>query len=338
MNQTILVTGGAGCIGANFVERFARRHPEIRLVDLDLMTYAGHPQAFDAQRRMPNVVPVRGDIGDAGLVDRLFDECRIDGVVHFAAESHVDNSIADPMAFVRTNVLGTGVLLEAARRAWSRRGILASARFHHISTDEVYGSLGETGVFTESTPYAPRSPYSASKASSDMLVRAYAHTYGMNVTISNCSNNYGPWQHAEKLIPTVIRKALAKEPIPVYGTGRNVRDWLWVGDHCRAVEMIYFKGRAGESYNVGGRSERANLEIVREICAILDERSPWTGHRHEELVAFVQDRPGHDFRYAIDPAKIERELGWRPEVNFADGIRRTVEWYLEEGRALLGLA
>ena len=328
MTQTILVTGGAGFIGANFVEYFARRHPDIRLVDLDLMTYAGHPQVFEAQRRMPNVVPVRGDVADAALVDRLFDEYDMGGVIHFAAESHVDNSIADPTAFVRTNVLGTGVLLDAARRAWSARGILETARFHHISTDEVYGSLGEEGFFTESTPYAPRSPYSASKASSDMLARAYAHTYGMNITISNCSNNYGPWQHAEKLIPTVIRKALAHEPIPVYGTGRNVRDWLWVGDHCRAVEMIYFKGRVGESYNVGGHNERTNLEIVREICAILDVRSPWTGRRHEELITFVKDRPGHDFRYAIDPSKIERELGWKPEVAFAEGIRRTVDWYV----------
>ena len=334
-DRTVLVTGGAGFIGANFVEYFAAKYPSARIINLDAMTYAAHPEAIVRQRAMPNVIPVKGDITDEACVRNLFETYDPTGVIHFAAESHVDNSIADPMKFIRTNVLGTGVLLDAALRHWRAKGTLKTSRFHHISTDEVYGSLGAEGFFTETTPYAPNSPYSSSKASSDMLVRAYSHTYGMNVTISNCSNNYGPWQHAEKLIPTVIRKCLAHEPIPVYGTGRNVRDWLWVGDHCHAIDLIFHKAATGSTYNVGGHNERTNLEIVGEICAILDEARPWTGHSHAELVSFVTDRPGHDFRYAIAPEKIMRELGWRPEVSFSEGIRRTVKWYLAEGQALL---
>lgn len=334
-DRTVLVTGGAGFIGANFVEYFAAKYPSARIINLDAMTYAAHPEAIVRQRAMPNVIPVKGDITDEVCVRNLFETYAPNGVIHFAAESHVDNSIADPMKFIRTNVLGTGVLLDAALRHWRAKGTLKTSRFHHISTDEVYGSLGAEGFFTETTPYAPNSPYSSSKASSDMLVRAYSHTYGMNVTISNCSNNYGPWQHAEKLIPTVIRKCLAHEPIPVYGTGRNVRDWLWVGDHCRAIDLIFHKAVPGSAYNVGGHNERTNLEIVGEICAILDEARPWTDHSHAELVSFVTDRPGHDFRYAIAPEKIMRELGWRPEVSFSEGIRRTVKWYLAEGQALL---
>ncbi len=327
--ETILVTGGAGFIGANFVEYFSKAHPEVRLVDLDAMTYAAHPEAFEAQKKLENVVPVRGDIVNGELVGFLMERFDISGVIHFAAESHVDNSIRDPLRFVRTNVTGTATLLDAALRHWEKTGRLGSARFHHISTDEVYGTLGETGYFTETTPYAPNSPYSASKASSDLLVRAYVHTYGMNATISNCSNNYGPWQHAEKLIPTVIRKCLAHEQIPVYGNGLNIRDWLWVGDHCRAVDLIFHEGRAGSTYNVGGHNEKTNLEIVGEICRVLDQARPWPGHRYEELVGFVTDRPGHDFRYAIDPSKIRSELGWEAEVSFTEGIRRTAAWYLE---------
>lgn len=333
--RTILVTGGAGFIGANFISYFGAKYPAVRLVNLDLMTYAAHPEAVEAQEAMTNVVPIVGDITDEALVKDLFERYDITGVIHFAAESHVDNSIEDPLRFVRTNVLGTGVLLNAALHRWKQTGTLETSRFHHISTDEVFGSLGPEGFFTETTPYAPNSPYSSSKASSDMLVRAYVHTYGMNATISNCSNNYGPWQHAEKLIPTVIRKCLVHEPIPVYGTGQNVRDWLWVGDHCRAIDAIFHQGAPGETYNVGGHNERTNLQIVDEICAFLDELRPWPGHCYRELVSFVTDRPGHDFRYAIDPAKIKRDLGWEPEVGFTEGIRRTIKWYLEEGQGLL---
>jgi len=330
--KSILMTGGAGFIGANFAEYYATRHPTHRLIDLDALTYAAHRDAWEAQTRMENVLPVEGDIRNAELVRFLFRTYDVTGVIHFAAESHVDNSIADPLRFVSTNVTGTGTLLNEAFRYWRERDCLNTARFHHISTDEVYGSLGEEGFFTETTPYAPNSPYSSSKAASDLLVRAYAHTYGMNVTISNCSNNYGPWQHDEKLIPTVIRKALAHEPIPVYGNGKNVRDWLWVGDHCEAIELIFRNGRAGESYNVGGHNEKSNLEIVGQICRLLDEMTPWEGHRYEELVTFVKDRPGHDFRYAIDPAKIRTELGWESKISFEAGLRFTVQWYLNRRR------
>ena len=326
--KTILMTGGAGFIGANFAEYYASRHPTHRLIDLDALTYAAHPAAWEAQARTKNILPVEGDIRIAELVRHLFLTYNVTGVIHFAAESHVDNSITDPLRFVSTNVMGTGTLLNEALRYWRETDCLETARFHHISTDEVYGSLGEEGYFTETTPYAPNSPYSSSKAASDHIVRAYAHTYGMNVTISNCSNNYGPWQHDEKLIPTVIRKALAHEPIPVYGNGRNVRDWLWVGDHCAAIELIFRDGKARESYNVGGHNERSNLEIVGEICRLLGEIKPWPGHSYEELVTFVKDRPGHDFRYAIDATKIHVELGWRARTSFETGLRLTLEWYL----------
>lgn len=326
--KTILMTGGAGFIGANFAEFYATRHPTHRLIDLDALTYAAHRTAWEAQARTRNILPVEGDIRNAELVRFLFRTYDVTGVIHFAAESHVDNSITDPLRFVSTNVMGTGTLLNEALRHWREKGYLETARFHHISTDEVYGSLGEEGFFTETTHYAPNSPYSSSKAASDHLVRAYAHTYGMNVTISNCSNNYGPWQHNEKLIPTVIRKALAHEPIPVYGDGKNVRDWLWVGDHCAAIELIFLNGKAGESYNVGGHNEKSNFEIVGEICRLLDEMKPWLGHRYEELITFVKDRPGHDFRYAIDPSKLHSELGWEAKTSFDTGLRHTLTWYL----------
>lgn len=326
--KTILMTGGAGFIGANFAQYYATRYPTHRLIDLDALTYAAHRVAWEAQAQKPNILPVEGDIRNAELVRYLFRTYNVTGVIHFAAESHVDNSITDPLRFVSTNVMGTGTLLNEALRYWQEKDCLETARFHHISTDEVYGSLGEEGFFTETTPYAPNSPYSSSKAASDHLVRAYAHTYSMNVTISNCSNNYGPWQHNEKLIPTVIRKALAHEPIPVYGNGKNVRDWLWVGDHCAAIELIFRNGKAGESYNVGGHNEKSNLEIVGEICRLLGEMKPWPGHRYEELVTFVKDRPGHDFRYAIDPTKIRNELGWEARTSFETGLRHTLKWYL----------
>lgn len=335
MSQTILITGGAGFIGANFVQYFAAKYPEYRVINLDKMTYAGDPRAVDACNAFPNHIFVKGDICDTALVDSLFEQYDIRGVVHFAAESHVDNSITGPRAFVETNLLGTFTLLDAARRHWLEapqkvKVGYENCRFHHISTDEVYGTLGAEGYFRETTPYAPNSPYSASKAGSDFLVRAYCHTYGMNVTTSNCSNNYGPWQNKEKFIPTIIRKALAEEAIPVYGNGSNVRDWLFVLDHCKAIDLIFHTGRAGETYNVGGHNERNNLQILDMVCRILDERSPRAnGKSYRDLMQFVADRPGHDLRYAIDPTKLCTELGWKPDETFDTGIVKTVEWYLQ---------
>lgn len=327
--RTILVTGGAGFIGANFVEYFAQMHPNYRIVDLDALTYAASLEAFEAQGKLPNVVPVKGDIRNAERVRELLAAYEVTGIIHFAAESHVDNSIADPLLFVDTNVNGTVALLNESMQYWKTQDCLDSARFHHISTDEVYGSLGNEGFFTEQTPYAPNGPYSASKAASDLMVRAYCRTYGLNATISNCSNNYGPWQHSEKLTPTIIRKCLAHEPVPIYGTGSNIRDWIWVQDHCRAVDLIFHRGKKGESYNVGAHTEKTNLEMTRTVCAILDRLHPWSGHRYEELITFVADRPGHDFRYAVDPTKITRELGWQPLTDFETGIEQTVHWYLD---------
>lgn len=326
--KTILVTGGAGFIGTNFVDYFAARHRGIRLIDLDALTYAAHPESFERQTAMPNVVPVQGDICDAALLAEIFEKYDVSGVIHFAAESHVDNSIADPVKFVRTNVMGTAALLDAAKRHWEKTSRLASARFHHISTDEVFGTLGAEGLFTEDSPYAPTSPYSASKASADLLVEAYAKTFGLNTTISHCSNNFGPWQHAEKFIPTVIRKCLAHEPIPIYGTGLNIRDWLWVEDHCSAIETIFLHARAGNRYVVSAQCERTNLELARTICALLDRLRPWAGHNYAELIDFVTDRPGHDFRYASSAARIRDELGWQPAGSFEAMLERTLDWYL----------
>lgn len=326
--KTILVTGGAGFIGTNFVDYFAARHRGIRLIDLDALTYAAHPESFERQAAMPNVVPVQGDICDAALLAEIFEKYDVSDVIHFAAESHVDNSIADPVKFVRTNVMGTAALLDAAKRHWEKTSRLASARFHHISTDEVFGTLGAEGLFTEDSPYAPTSPYSASKASADLLVEAYAKTFGLNTTISHCSNNFGPWQHAEKFIPTVIRKCLAHEPIPIYGTGLNIRDWLWVEDHCSAIETIFLHARAGSRYVVSAQCERTNLELARTICALLDRLRPWAGHNYAELIDFVTDRPGHDFRYASSAARIRDELGWQPAGSFEAMLERTLDWYL----------
>lgn len=326
--KTILVTGGAGFIGTNFVDYFAARHRGIRLIDLDALTYAAHPESFERQAAMPNVVPVQGDICDAALLAEIFEKYDVSGVIHFAAESHVDNSIADPVKFVRTNVMGTAALLDAAKRHWEKTSRLASARFHHISTDEVFGTLGAEGLFTEDSPYAPTSPYSASKASADLLVEAYAKTFGLNTTISHCSNNFGPWQHAEKFIPTVIRKCLAHEPIPIYGTGLNIRDWLWVEDHCSAIETIFLHARAGSRYVVSAQCERTNLELARTICALLDRLRPWAGHNYAELIDFVTDRPGHDFRYASSAARIRDEIGWQPAGSFEAMLERTLDWYL----------
>ena len=332
--RTYLVTGGAGFIGSNFVPYFCEKYPHYHVINLDKLTYAGDLANVAECEAMPNYTFVQGDICDEELIERLFTEYDIRGVIHFAAESHVDNSIKGPRAFINTNIIGTFNLLDVARRHWmDAPGQVKSGyedcRFHHISTDEVYGALGATGMFREDTPYAPNSPYSASKASSDFLVRAYHHTYGMNVTTSNCSNNYGPKQHNEKLIPHIISKALAGQPLPIYGRGENVRDWLYVLDHCKAIDLIFHKGKSGETYNVGGRNERNNITIVKRICAILDEKQPRAdGKKYEEQITFVADRAGHDFRYAIDATKLENELGWRAEENFDTGIGKTIEYYL----------
>ena len=326
---TWLVTGGAGFIGGNFVLDAVARG--IRVVNLDALTYAGNRDTLASLDGHPDHVFVHGDIGDRGLVARLLAEHRPDAVLNFAAESHVDRSIDGPAAFIQTNVVGTLALLEGVRDHW--KGLEGEAkeafRFLHVSTDEVYGSLGETGRFTESTPYAPNSPYSASKAASDHLVRAFHHTYGLPVLTTNCSNNYGPYHFPEKLIPLVIAKALAGEPLPVYGDGKQVRDWLFVADHCEAIRTVLAKGRVGETYNVGGNAEKRNIEVVQAICALLDERRPREdGLPRASQITFVADRPGHDRRYAIDASKLRDELGWVPKYSFERGLAETVDWYL----------
>lgn len=326
---TILVTGGAGFIGGNFVRGAVAMGWTV--VNLDALTYAGNLDTLAGLEPADGHHFVQGDIGDAALVQRLLAEHRPDAVINFAAESHVDRSIDGPAAFVQTNVVGTLNLLERARDYWRELPEAGrdAFRFLHVSTDEVYGSLGETGHFTETTPYAPNSPYSASKAASDHLVRAFHHTYGLPVLTTNCSNNYGPYQFPEKLIPLVIAKALAGEPLPVYGDGSNVRDWLYVEDHCEAIRAVLTKGRVGEVYNVGGDAERRNLDVVHAICALLDQRRPRAdGKPRASQITFVKDRPGHDQRYAIDSSKLQRELDWRPQVDFDGGIARTVDWYL----------
>ena len=326
---TWLVTGGAGFIGGNFVLDAVRQG--VKVVNLDALTYAGNVDTLAEVQGNPNHVFVQGDIGDAALIERLMAEHRPDCVINFAAESHVDRSIDGPAAFVQTNVVGTLTLLEKTRDYWKSLDEVGRAafRFLHVSTDEVYGSLGDTGKFAETTPYAPNSPYSASKAASDHLVRAFHHTYGLPVLTTNCSNNYGPYQFPEKLIPLVIAKALAGEPLPVYGDGKNVRDWLFVNDHCAAIRRVLEAGRLGETYNVGGDAERQNLVVVKTICKLLDERRPLAdGRARESLITFVADRPGHDRRYAIDASKLQVELGWTPTVTFEQGMAQTVDWYL----------
>ncbi len=328
--STWLVTGGAGFIGGNFVLEAVARG--IKVVNLDALTYAGNLDTLASLEGNPDHVFVHGDIGDRALVSQLLAEHRPDAVLNFAAESHVDRSIDGPAAFVQTNVVGTLGLLEAVRDYWKglEGGAKQDFRFLHVSTDEVYGTLGETGYFTETTPYAPNSPYSASKAASDHLVRAFHHTYGLPVLTTNCSNNYGPYHFPEKLIPLVIAKALAGEPLPVYGDGRQVRDWLFVSDHCEAIRTVLAKGRVGETYNVGGNAEKQNIEVVRTICRLLDQRIPREdGQPREQLITHVTDRPGHDRRYAIDASKLKDELGWEPKYSFEQGIAATVDWYLE---------
>jgi dTDP-glucose 4,6-dehydratase len=332
--KTILVTGGAGFIGSNFILHFIETHPDYKVVNLDLLTYAGNLANLREVEGNSAYTFVKGDICDRVLVESLFEEYGFAGVIHFAAESHVDNSISGPEVFIKTNINGTFTLLDVARKSWMNEPFkvkeeCAGNRFLHISTDEVYGSLGKEGLFKETTPYAPNSPYSASKASSDLLVRSYFHTYGLNVVTTNCSNNYGPRQHNEKLIPTIIRKALNGQPIPIYGDGMNVRDWLYVLDHAKGIDLAFHKGRAGETYNIGGRNERTNIQIVNSICDILDARKPrQDGKSYKEQIAFVKDRAGHDKRYAIDATKIETQLGWMAEDNFGGGILKTINWYL----------
>lgn len=333
--QSMLVTGGAGFIGANFVDHVLASDPRLRVTTLDLLTYAGSLHNLDVVIANPRHDFVRGDITDAAMVRSVLAERRIDTIVHFAAESHVDRSISGPAAFISTNVVGTFTLLEAARAEWLGTSRSRQVRFHHVSTDEVFGSLSETDPpFTEATPYAPNSPYSASKAGSDHLVRAYHHTYGLPTLITNCSNNYGPYQHAEKFIPTVVRSALADKPIPIYGAGLNIRDWLYVADHCKAIDCVIRRGRVGQTYLIGGRSERRNIDIAREICGILDEMKPRKSGAYSDLLSSVPDRLGHDFRYAIESGLIESELGWQAEETFQSGIRKTVEWYLANPRHL----
>jgi dTDP-glucose 4,6-dehydratase len=334
--QRLLVTGGCGFIGSNFVRLALARLPQVRLVNLDKLTYAGNPASLAEFEGDPRYKFVQGDICDAALVDEVFREEGIDAVVHFAAESHVDRSIEGPGEFIRTNIVGTFTLLEAARKAWlgaENREPGAEnpePRFLHVSTDEVYGSLGETGAFVEVTPYDPRSPYSASKASSDHLVRAYYHTYGLPTLVTNCSNNYGPYQFPEKLIPLTFNNAHKGRPLPVYGDGKNVRDWLYVGDHCEALLCVLGRGRVGETYNIGGASERENIRVVETICDVLDRKAGLlpSGLPRRSLITFVRDRPGHDRRYAIDAGKLRRELGWEPQVSFERGIEATIDWYL----------
>lgn len=347
--RRLLITGGAGFIGANFVQYWLREHPGDRVVVLDALTYAGNQVNLSAAEGRPEYRFVHGNIGDTALVEQLLREESLETIVHFAAESHVDRSIEGPDAFIETNVVGTHSMLKAARRVWLEEKAVATHRFHHVSTDEVYGSLGLEGApFTESTPYAPNSPYSASKAASDHLVRAYHHTYGLQATIGNCSNNYGPHQFPEKLIPLMITKLLTGKTLPVYGDGRNIRDWLHVQDHCRAIDAVLSRGAPGEVYNIGGRSECENIHLVHLLCAIVDEqlatateycrRFPEApaaqGGQSERLVRYVEDRPGHDRRYAIDASKIERECAFRPSIALEEGLRATVAWYLERADML----
>lgn len=331
---TILITGGLGFIGSNFVDDLLETKPDQNLLILDKKTYAADLKALDRWKQNTQVSFVEGNICDAILLEKLFQKNNIQGIIHFAAESHVDNSISGPKDFVETNIMGTFQLLEASRKSWldnnqKLKSAFKSARFHHISTDEVYGALGIKGAFTEKTPYAPNSPYSASKAASDHLVRSYFHTYGLPVVTTNCSNNFGPYQHHEKLIPTIIRKAIHEEAIPIYGSGENIRDWLFVKDHCKAIQTVFERGVLGEVYAVGGDNEKTNLELCDAVIKILDQIEPRSnGESYSKLITHVTDRLGHDYRYAIDATKIKKDLKWLPQTPFEEGLKITVEHYL----------
>lgn len=326
MQHIILLTGGAGFIGSHLTRLFVKKYPDYKIVNLDKLTYAGNLENLRDIEDAPNYTFVKGDISDGLFVQKLFEEYNFTAVLHCAAESHVDRSITDPLAFVQTNVIGTATLLEAARRFWNDD--MSNKMFYHISTDEVYGSLGETGFFTEQTPYDPRSPYSASKASSDHFVRAFFHTYKLPVKISNCSNNYGPYHFPEKLIPLSINNIIQKKSLPVYGKGVNVRDWLYVEDHAKAIDVIFHKGKIGETYNIGGHNEWKNIDIIKELCRQMDEKLGRQKGESEKLITFVKDRAGHDLRYAIDAGKLTNELGWKPSLQFEEGISKTIDWYL----------
>lgn len=330
--KKILITGGAGFIGSHVVRRMVTRYPEYHIVNLDALTYAGNLENIRDIEQYPNYTFVKGDITDAHAMQNLFVEHQFDGVIHLAAESHVDRSITDPLAFVRTNVIGTMTLLNAAKTIWNNQ--MEGKRFYHVSTDEVYGSLGSTGFFTETTAYDPNSPYSASKASSDHFVRAYGETYGLPYVITNCSNNYGPNHFPEKLIPLCIHNIIENKSLPIYGDGKYTRDWLFVIDHARAIDLVFHEGKNHETYNIGGFNEWQNIDLVRLLCRIMDRKLNRADGESEQLITFVKDRPGHDLRYAIDATKINQELGWKPSVTFEEGLEQTVDWYLANGEWL----
>jgi dTDP-glucose 4,6-dehydratase len=322
--KTILITGGAGFIGSHVVRLFVNKYPDYQIINLDKLTYAGNLANIVDIENKENYTFVKGDINDIVFLHDLFEEKKITDVIHLAAESHVDRSISGPMEFITTNIVGTANLLEVARKNWTGE----NHTFYHISTDEVFGSLGKEGFFTETTAYDPKSPYSASKASSDHLARAYAHTYGLNLKISNCSNNYGSHQFPEKLIPLMINNIVHNKPLPVYGTGENVRDWLWVEDHAKAIDTVFHKGKVGETYNIGGWNEWTNIDLVKLMCSILDTKLNRPSGTSAQLITFVKDRAGHDLRYAIDASKIKEDLGWEPSIRFEEGIEKTIDWYL----------
>jgi len=327
MEHTILITGGAGFIGSHLTRLFVTKYPGYKIVNLDKLTYAGNLENLKDIEDKPNYSFVKGDINDIDLIQKLFEEHKFTAVLHCAAESHVDRSISDPLAFVKTNVLGTATMLQVAKEFW--KDDYSNKLFYHISTDEVYGSLGEEGFFTEETSYDPRSPYSASKASSDHFVRAFYHTYKLPVIISNCSNNYGPFHFPEKLIPLCINNILNKKPLPIYGKGENVRDWLYVEDHVKAIDTIFHNGKVGETYNIGGHNEWKNIDIIKELCRQMDEKLGREKGESEKLITFVKDRAGHDLRYAIDATKLKNELGWLPSLQFEEGLSKTIDWYLD---------
>lgn len=327
MSKTILITGGAGFIGSHLVRLMVNKYPDYKIVNLDKLTYAGNLANLSDVESKSNYEFVKGDIVNTDFINDLFKEYQFDAVIHLAAESHVDRSIEGPMDFIMTNIVGTANLLNAVKDSWSDS--FNNKLFYHVSTDEVYGSLGETGMFLESTPYDPRSPYSSSKASSDHLVRAYYHTYGLPIVISNCSNNYGSHQFPEKLIPLFINNIKNNKPLPVYGKGENIRDWLWVNDHARAIDVIFHKAKLGETYNIGGHNEWKNIDLIKVICKVMDKKMGREMGTSEQLITYVTDRAGHDMRYAIDATKLKNELGWEPSLQFEEGIEKTIDWYLD---------